>query len=92
MENKLKLRWSKREKDMLITYPVGISTKTDANYLFANAFTDEFQKELIKRGYDITTIKFEITVDPKSERFETRFPSLAKEYKKLKENKDDQAV
>lgn len=92
MENKLKMRWSKREKDILIDYPLGILTKADANYLFSYVFTDEFQKEFIKRGYDITTIKFEITVDPKSERFETRFPSLAEAYKKLKENKDDQAV
>lgn len=36
-------------------------TQTDAHYLFDNVFTKEFVKEMTDRGYDVTTMKFEIS-------------------------------
>ncbi|XZH78899.1 hypothetical protein ACSW8S_18695 (plasmid) [Clostridium perfringens] len=78
-ENKLRARWSKREKDIVVTYPRGIQTVCDCNYLFSNVFNDDFVEEIKARGYDITTLKFEIKVDEKGERFEKKFPSLSKE-------------
>lgn len=77
-ENKLRARWGKRERDILVTYPRGILTVCDSNYLFSKVFTDEFEKEMKDRGYDITTLKFEIKVDEKGERFKEKFPSLSK--------------
>jgi hypothetical protein len=76
-ENKLRARWSKSENDILITYPLGRQTKCDSNYLFSNTFTDEFVKEIESRGYDIKTLKFEITVDEKGKRYQEKFPTLA---------------
>ena len=78
-ENKLRARWSKREKDIVVTYPRGILTVCDCNYLFSNVFNDDFVEEIKARGCDITTLKFEIKVDEKGERFKTKFPSLSKE-------------
>lgn len=78
-DNKLTVKYSKREKDIVCHYPKGILTKCDCNYLFSEVFTDEFVKEIKSRGYDITTLKFEIKVDEKGERFEEKFPSLYKQ-------------
>jgi hypothetical protein len=79
LRNKLKVKWSKQEKDIKCWYPLGIGTKSDMHYLFGEIFTLEFIKEIQNRGYDITTLKFEITVDSKGERFTENFPALAKE-------------
>lgn len=77
MDNKLKVNWSKKENDLLITYPKkcdgalmnyvlgdilrwgGIDGKDKGwlNYTVFN-LTEEFNK----RGYDIKTLKFEITL------------------------------
>ena len=75
-ENKLRARYSKREKDILITYPKGILTKSDGHYLAGKVFSDEFVEEIKSRGYDITTLKFEIKVDENGNRFKEKFPSL----------------
>lgn len=71
----LKVRWSKKENDLLITYPrrcdgaliyylfgdilrwSGIEGK-DKGWL--NYETFNFLKELKERGYDLTTLKFEV--------------------------------
>ena len=78
-ENKLRAKWSKREKDIIINYPLGIQTNCDMGYLFYDVFTKEFKKEMKERGYDIETLKFEIKVDEKGERFKEKFPTLSKE-------------
>ncbi len=66
-EEKLTLKWSKREKDLICHYP----NPTDGAACF-DAFTSDryrplsktwsnsFKKELEERGYDITTLKFSI--------------------------------
>lgn len=79
-QNKLRARWSKKEKDLLVTYPLGRGTSCDMGYLFG-IFNKEFIKEMKDRGYDIMSLRFEIAVDPKGERFEEKFPTLAKELK-----------
>ena len=83
-QNKLRARWSKAEKDILVTFPLGIQTECDANYLLSDIFTKDFVKEVTERGYDIKTLKFEIKVDETGKRFETKFPTLAKEEKEGK--------
>lgn len=54
---KLKYRWSKREKDFKSIYP---GQKRDAAYIFS-LFSDHVMDELKTRGYDLKTIKFEIS-------------------------------
>lgn len=80
--NKLMAKWSKREKDIIINYPLGIQTNCDMNYLFCEVFTTEFKKEMENRGYDITTLKFEIKVDEKGKRFKEKFPTLSRKIEK----------
>lgn len=76
-QNKLRYRWSKRERDFMIHYPRkcdghllhGFFT-CDATYylndfgnkLIKNLIGKHFLEELDKRGYDLTTLKFEITL------------------------------
>lgn len=71
----LKVRWSKKENDLLIYYPRGCDGSL-IHYAFSDILTwggingkdkgwlnyKEFNliKELIERGYDKTTLKFEI--------------------------------
>jgi hypothetical protein len=76
-ENKLRARWSKSEKDVLLTYPLGRMTRCDSAYLAFKVFNNEFVKEMKDRGYDIKTLKFEITVDEKDKRYAEKFPTLA---------------
>lgn len=65
--------------DLVVNYPLGRQTNTDANYLFNDVFTQDFIKEIQRRGYDIATIKFEI-----SPKFPTlrpdKFDTLNKKY------------
>ncbi len=58
---KLTYKWSKKEKDFIIHYP----RSCDGHLLFGffEGYTNvkEFFKELEQRGYDLTTLKFEIS-------------------------------
>ncbi len=70
--NKLKVSYSKKEKDLMFDYPLGIRTKSDGHYL-SDIFNEQFTNELKERGYDIESLKFEITVKPelRPDKFET---------------------
>ena len=57
--HKFRVNWSKREKDLVYHYPLGIMTKSDAHWL-NGIFTEKFTDELESRGYDVKTFKFEI--------------------------------
>ena len=57
--DKLRVTYSKRERDLMMHYPLGFMTKNDGHYL-ANTFSKAFTDELTQRGYDITTMKFSI--------------------------------
>lgn len=57
---KLRANWSRREHDVMLHFPVGFSTKTDAHYL-SGVFGKEFIAEMTARGYDMTTMRFEIS-------------------------------
>jgi hypothetical protein len=69
----LRARWSKREKDILISFP----SKPDGHLLhihlncerrgFDDVVMPSLVKELESRGYDITTLKFSIQRKPKDE-------------------------
>jgi len=61
--DKLRATYSRKERDVILHFPLGTSTVTDANYLtgvFNKAFTDEMEK----RGYNLATMKFSIEPHP----------------------------
>lgn len=63
--DKLRAEWKydKEENtyDLVVDYPLGVQTNTDAGYLLSHVFTQNFINEIQKRGYDISTMKFEIS-------------------------------
>jgi hypothetical protein len=66
--DKLRVYWSKKEKDICLHWPGGFQTKCDAHYL-SGIFNDEFIGEMKERGYDITTLKFSIEPMKNDDRF-----------------------
>lgn len=67
--DKLRVYWSKKENDLMFFFPLGQQTKCDASYLYSAVFSAEVLRELEARGYDLTTIKFEISPKQGSTRF-----------------------
>ena len=66
-EEKLTLKWSRREKDLICHYPnprdgaACFDAFTSERFRpISKVWSDSFVKELEKRGYDITTLKFSI--------------------------------
>lgn len=51
--------WSKREKDVRFWF----SNRPDGHYLYG-ILNAEVTKELQRRGYDLTTLRFSIRKDP----------------------------
>lgn len=80
-DNKLTAKWNKKEKDLVVKYPLGCGTNCDMAYLLYDVFNKAFIEEMKDRGYDLTSLKFEIAVDPNSKTFKDRFPTLARELK-----------
>ena len=76
-KDKLTAYWDKKENCIGAYHPLGFMTQTDAHYLFDKVFTKEFVKEMTDRGYDVTTMKFEIS--PKLPNYE-RFNGLSEKY------------
>jgi len=58
--NKLTYKWSKREKDFLIHFPRKCDGHLVNSFFNGHVNGKEFLEELEKRGYDLTTLKFEI--------------------------------
>lgn len=62
----LKMAWSKRNNDVMYAWGGSGADKSDAALLHVvltehlKYFDNNFQQELIERGYDITTLKFSI--------------------------------
>lgn len=73
--DKLRLTWSKTEKDLMCHFPAGTSTKSDA-YFLNNIFSKEVTDSLIARGYDLSTIKFEISPSVGNVRFVSQRPPV----------------
>ena len=58
-KDKLRAYWSKRENDIMLHWPAGVGTKSDAHWL-SGIFNDKFIEAITSRGYDPTTIRFEV--------------------------------
>lgn len=65
--------------DIVVNFPLGILTNSDANYLLGRVFTREFRDEMERRGYDITSFKFEISPKIPTNRID-KFETLNKKY------------
>ena len=57
--DKLRVTYSKSERDLMFHWPLGTQTKCDAHRL-NSVFTPELLADLKQRGYDITTLRFSI--------------------------------
>lgn len=66
--DKLRVDWSKKENDLMIHWPAGSTTKTDAHWI-SGIFDKEMANELKRRGYDIKTLKFSIEPIAGNEKF-----------------------
>lgn len=65
--------------DIVVNFPLGKLTGSDANYLLGHVFTQEFRAEMERRGYDISTFKFEISPKIPTNRPD-KFETLNKKY------------
>lgn len=54
--DRIKIRWSKRDNDLLVSY----DDKRNGHFVSNLVLTDELLSQLEARGYDIKTLKFEI--------------------------------
>ena len=81
MMDKLRIYWSKKENDIMYYFPLGVQTSADSHWLYYHigrtVFKDSrgedvpaFLDELVRRGYDIKTIKFSVEKDPKHPRWQ----------------------
>jgi len=78
-EHKLRVYWSEKERDLMIHWPLGAQTNADGHlaygvfcnprYSVMDKFDPSFIEELKSRGYDITTLKFEISPAKGDQRF-----------------------
>lgn len=84
-KDKLRVSWSKREKDIQYHYPLGSQTRSDGHYLHAvfgverpvrcmlrggcGEVDPSFVAELRDRGYDVSTLRFSIEKDPNHPRW-----------------------
>lgn len=55
---RIRVYWSKVEHDIMVNWDAGCS-RSSANYVLCH-FMEPFTKELEKRGYDLSTLRFQI--------------------------------
>lgn len=67
-KDKLRILWSKKQRELMFHWPLGIATKSDAHYLYG-IFNEVFICEMRQRGYDIQTLRFEISPSSGNEKF-----------------------
>lgn len=79
-EDRLRVHWSKEECDLMAHWPTMVQGSSDASWLFGHVFTEEARKELTKRGWDITTLRFSIAPKLGNPTRPERFKKLMKKY------------
>lgn len=75
---KLRVQYSKKEEDLVFSYPLGCQTKTDGMFL-ANVLCSNFIASLEDRGYDPKTLKFSINIDWSKPTAKEKFKTLYEE-------------
>ena len=71
LDDKLSVCWNDEDQDIECFYPAGVQTMSDANYMLSNILDTAKCKELENRGYDLSTLKFEITPKKGDKRFQS---------------------
>lgn len=66
--DKLRATWGKRQRDVMLHFPLGMQTRCDGHWL-SGIFNKEFTEELERRGYDVSTMKFSVEPQTGNERF-----------------------
>lgn len=93
-KDKLRVYWGhdeydKHNYDLVVSWPMMCQGSCDGSWIFSNIFTEENRKELERRGWDITTLKFSIApklVNPtRPERFSSLLKQYAEDIKKLED-------
>lgn len=69
--DKLRATYSKKEKDVILHFPLGYGTSSDGHYL-SGIFNVEFTDQLERRGYDLSTMKFSIEPMKGNDRFSSQ--------------------
>lgn len=91
-KDKLRVYWGhdeydKYNYDLVVSWPMMLAGSCDGSWIFSHIFTEENRKELERRGWDITTLKFSIApklVNPtRPERFSTLLKWYEEDIKKL---------
>lgn len=72
--DKLRVTWSRREHDTMIHFPLGFGTSCDGHYM-AGVFGKDFIREMTERGYDITTVRFQISPKVGNPKFRSQRPA-----------------
>lgn len=65
LEPRIRVYWGKKENDLMVAWDEGASRQT-SKYLISQVFPKEVLQELDRRGYDTTTIRFQIRKKPPS--------------------------
>lgn len=60
MSGKLAYKWSKRERDYLISYPSAPDGHLMHSFMGGHMSATRFLTELSQRGYDLTTLRVEV--------------------------------
>ena len=56
---KLRAYWSRRERDLTLSHPLGPTSRADAQWLYC-ILNKSFISELERRGYNPATIRFSV--------------------------------
>lgn len=77
----LRAYWSKRERDLMLDFPLGQCTSGDGHWL-SGVFNNDVLAELTRRGYDVKTLRFSVEVDLDGPRAAEKFATLLAEREK----------
>ena len=86
-QDKLRVHWGVlpddkyAEPSFIVSWPRMSQGSSDGAWLLSHVFTEDVAKELIKRGYDISTIKFSISPKLIEPTRPERFKTLIEKYK-----------
>ena len=70
-DDTLSVCWNDEDQDIECFYPAGVQTMSDANYMLSNILDTAKCKELENRGYNLSTLKFEIAPKKGDKRFQS---------------------
>jgi hypothetical protein len=67
--------WSKKQRDVMLHFPLGILSSSDGHWL-SGIFDADFVRHLRERGYDPNTLRFTVEIDFANKHSQEKFPTL----------------